>query len=59
MEKLNFPIMKFPWIYTFIGASGIEMGLMESLVAMETGAYLRVIMRSNRAVPPQKSSGIG
>jgi hypothetical protein len=35
--------MRFPWIYTFIGAFGIEMGIRESLVAMETGTYLRHI----------------
>jgi hypothetical protein len=33
--------MKFPWIYRFIGASSIEMGLREILFAMETDACLR------------------
>jgi hypothetical protein len=35
--------MKFPWIYTFIGIFGIEMGLRKSLFAVEGGAYLRPI----------------
>jgi hypothetical protein len=35
--------MKFPWINTFIEASGIEMRLREILFAMETGANLRLI----------------
>jgi hypothetical protein len=43
VEKLNFQIMTFPWVYTSIGASGMEMGLRESLYTMETGAYLRPI----------------
>jgi hypothetical protein len=38
--------MKFPWIYTFIRASGLEMGLRESLFGMETGAYLRHILEN-------------
>jgi hypothetical protein len=43
MKKQNFQTRKFSWIYTFIGASGLEMGLGESLFAMEIGAYLRPI----------------
>jgi hypothetical protein len=38
--------MKFPWIYTFIGASGIDMGFRESLFAMGTGACLKSIQQS-------------
>jgi hypothetical protein len=37
--------MKFPCIYTFIGAFGSEMWLRESLFAMEVGTYLRPRVR--------------
>jgi hypothetical protein len=40
-RKIKSQTMKFPWIYMFIEASGIEMGFRESLFAMKTGAYLR------------------
>jgi hypothetical protein len=50
--------MKFPWIYTFIGAYSIETGHRESLFAMEARACLKPIIHWDihafRSLAPHK-----
>jgi hypothetical protein len=58
-KKLNFQTIPFPLIYTLIGASGIEMGLRESLLAMETAVDVRSMVWSETVSFPAQACGHG